>query len=216
MSLNLYSDQNGHWGTMIYRKHSTRGRLYHVRSDSLRDPDKFYYEDREQPVEPPLSFGRSVLARYSEGESQQVKSAIRQFAEQDENIPTRSQGRNCQTFTTGIFETLESQGLLPPGHADYFKQFHGIPGAAIASSLLHSGRSWIPSEHKPHHGPVDARFGDAEQRRAPGRLNLEAYSDIFTAARFVPRKVKSPQGQQWSPFSDFDSPRSRSRGSINK
>ncbi|KAI9656884.1 MAG: hypothetical protein M1821_003523 [Bathelium mastoideum] len=184
LSLNLFAEGNGHWGTMVYRTEEKRGQLYHVRSDPLKDPDRFSFDSREQGIESPSAYGRSILGRYSDGERRRVEAALLDYGNTEEHIPRRSTNTNCQTFTTGAYARLEDDGLLAPGNADYFRRFHGHKGKDIRRALLEDGRSWIPAEKFRSSGPIDARFGDpVEERRPAGRLNIAGFEDTFGRPR---------------------------------
>lgn len=202
ISLNLYSQENGHWATMMYPSGRARGRMYHVRSDREVDQDRFSYDERDQNVESNLSYGRSILGRLSDGERGRAGSVLRDYGSRDENIPRYSQGGNCQTFVTGGLRRLEDEGLLSRGNADFFTRQHGRNGRDIASSLRDANRSWEPAPPRQRTRPPDARFREPESRQTTGRLNMGPFEDTI---------VRRARGRARSPSRG---PRSRSRSTF--
>ena len=178
LSINICSPENGHWGMMIYPHGEQSGRMYHVRSDERVDEDKFFYEERDQEVEPQPSFGRSVVSRLSSTERRRAAKIIGDHGSRDENIPRYSRGTNCQTFVSGILGKLEEETLVSAGTQAFFAAQHRRRGEDIATSLQQDGRSWIQAPRNEISGPPDARFGAAEIPSNVGHLSKRLVGDM--------------------------------------
>lgn len=178
VAVQFYSPGNGHWGTTVSDRSTREGQLFHVRSDTLRDSDRFYYHEREGPIMTQSTYGRSVVGRLSSRERGRVESAIRDYASVDAHIPRLSRGQNCQTFTTGVLGRLEDERLISRGHQEFFSQYHHRPAKEIGTALEERGRHWYRKPDDPLQGPPDARF-DATSTRAPtGRLDMGRFANL--------------------------------------
>lgn len=177
----LCSRINGHWGLILYPNKASDGRLFHVRNTDSYDSDKFFYDERDQPLDMDGVFGRSVIGTISSAERPCMEKVIRDYASIDENIPRFSEGRNCQTFVTEVIGQLEVAGLLRPvGHKRYFEGQHRRKGTDIAASLQGDGRSWIERVVYDTGLPADAKYTTPERVPPPRRkLDTEAFEGLL-------------------------------------
>ncbi|KAB8339307.1 hypothetical protein FH972_022240 [Carpinus fangiana] len=150
LAVQFYSrETSGHWGALVNERGTENGTLFHVRSDTRRDPDRFYFEERpDQHVLSQSTYGRSIRPELPD-------------------VHHRYAGR------------LEEERLVGPGHRDYFKQRHGRSGVDIGRDLERDGRSWIGRPEEERSGPADARYNDTSRRQPTGRLNLGRFADTF-------------------------------------
>ncbi|KAI0861311.1 hypothetical protein F4860DRAFT_476602 [Xylaria cubensis] len=178
LSVNFYSEDNGHWSTFVRQRGAKMGTIHHVRSDDARDQDKFYYDERAHNSISPSLYGKSVVGRLSSGEASRAQDSIRRYASNDDNIPRVSRQTNCQTFVGGALGHLEKDGLLKEGHSRYFAQHYGRRGEDIGRDLQRDGRHFELADKQLPQGPPAARYGDRETRGPTGRLNMAAYRNL--------------------------------------
>ncbi|KAI2616940.1 hypothetical protein GGS26DRAFT_439746 [Hypomontagnella submonticulosa] len=178
LSVNFYSRENGHWSTYMRRQGAATGTIHHVRSDTVRDQDRFYYHEGPQPYESPSLYGSSVVARLSSGEVSKAQASIRDYAGDEDNIPRVSRRTNCQNFVGGALGRLERDGLLKEGHSQYFAQHYGRRGEDIGTDLKRDGRHFELAEKKIYDGPPAARYGEETTRRAPKKLDMKAFAHL--------------------------------------
>ncbi|KAI1157613.1 hypothetical protein F5B18DRAFT_669251 [Nemania serpens] len=180
LSVDFYSPENGHWAAYSRHRDSQMGTIQHVRSDTRKDQDKFYYDEKSLSSKSPSLYGRSVVARMSSGEVARAQASIRDYASNDDNIPRVSRQQNCQTFVGGALGRLEREGLVRPGHSQYFSQQYGRPGTEIEKRLQEDGRHFERSakdQLQTRSAPA-ARFGEPSTRPHPGKLNMRAFSHL--------------------------------------
>ncbi|KAI0442017.1 hypothetical protein F4803DRAFT_521108 [Xylaria telfairii] len=178
LSVNFYSEEDGHWSTFIRHREANIGHMHHVRSDTDTDGDRFYYDERRHNYASPSLYGRSVVGRLSSGEANRAQESIRRYASNDDNIPRVSRQTNCQNFVGGALSHLEQDGLLKEGHGRYFAQHYGRRGEDIGSDLQRDGRHFELARRQQPPGPPAARFGDRETRAPTKKLNMEAFRNL--------------------------------------
>ncbi|KAI1328417.1 hypothetical protein F5Y16DRAFT_154498 [Xylariaceae sp. FL0255] len=178
LSVNFYSEQNGHWGAYIRERGATHGTIHHVRSDTQRDQDKFFYDERPMVFQSQSLYGSSRVAALSRGEASKAQASIRSYASNSENIPSVSTQTNCQSFVGGALGRLEQDRVLKPGHSAYFAQQYGRHGKEIGENLQRDGRHFELSENQRFTGEPAARFNDKSTRPQPKKLNMTAFGHL--------------------------------------
>lgn len=178
LSVNLYGQDNAHWSTFIRHQEETTGYIHHVRSDPVKHEDRFYYDERPHAYESPSLYGRSIVRRLSPGEANRVQDSIRRYADNEDNIPRVSRQTNCQNFVGGALGHLEQDGLLKPGHSEFFAQHYGRRSADVGRDLQRDGRHFeVVRREEPQDAPA-ARFNEQPTRRPAKKLDMKAFAHL--------------------------------------
>jgi len=152
------------------------GTIHHVRRNLRKDPDRYFYDERDHSRVSPALYGRSVVARLSAGEAARVQGSIRDYARDDANMPRVSRQTNCQTFVGGTLGHLERDGLLRSGHSQYFSQFYGQRSVDIERQMRQDGRHFYRPERDGAPATVVAEHRDRSEPSPRSRL-MNRYRD---------------------------------------
>lgn len=81
----------------------------------------------------------------------------------------------------GALGALELAKLAPTGTAGYWQDQTGKGPIGIGKQLIDDGKPWVwKSTREPaRKSQVDAKFGNTEERKPTGRLNLENYAHLM-------------------------------------
>ena len=114
--MNFYGpDETAHRALSLGRPGDERTTLHHARSDTGRDQDRFYYEEAERPRITQGHTGASRVARLSSRERGAAESRLRDYGNDESNLPRISAGTNCHNFASGAVGALEAGGLARNG-----------------------------------------------------------------------------------------------------
>jgi hypothetical protein len=89
---------DAHRALTLGRQSADRATLHHARSDPNRDQDRFYYEEADRPRITQGHTGLSQVARLSSRERNVAETCLREYGQDDRNIPRISSGTNCHNF----------------------------------------------------------------------------------------------------------------------
>lgn len=195
--MNFYGPAaDAHRALSLGRRDAERVTLHHARSDPLRDQDRFYYEEAERDRTSVSHTGRSRVVRLSSRERRDAEASLREYGQDERNLPRRSEGTNCHNFAAGAVGVLEAGGYAPSGSTDLWQGQHRRRQSAVAADLQRQGRHWESTQRAPTTTPAEHGFGRrTEERRPPGRLNMDAFANLGQPAN---RGQSRPSGSRSS------------------
>ena len=171
--------KDAHRALSLGRQGADRVTFFHVRSDPVRDEDRFFYEEKETPRGAQCDSGYSQIGRLSSRERDAAKTRLREYGQKDHNIPRISSGTNCHNFATGAVGVLEDSGYARPGSYAFWEGQHHRRQSAVAADLEREGRHFEHTARAPCTSSPEYTFGrDIEERRPPGRLNMAAFEHL--------------------------------------
>jgi hypothetical protein len=107
-NMNFYGPTaDAHRALSLGRQGAKHVTVHHARYDPNRDQDQFFYEEANRHRISLSQTGRSQVARLSSRERTAAEARLREYGEDDRNLPRISSGTNCHNFAAGAVGVLE-------------------------------------------------------------------------------------------------------------
>jgi hypothetical protein len=182
--MNIYGhNDNAHRGVTLGREGGERVDLHHARLNE--DTDRFYYDRSDRPRVSQGHTGSSQVGRLSSRERRAADDRLREYGEDERNIPSHDNRTNCHNFASGAVGALESHGHARPGSHAFWESQNHRRQSDVAADAERDGRHFDVTQHPARTGPADHTYtaGSERPRPNPGRLNMSNFEHLSSRRR---------------------------------